>query len=115
MNNLRYLVCLGLVLIWAQIASAENTSAALERARGAELAAAVGHYARARSLLLAAVREFDRGMQMADPQALLNTKEWRTTLIDRAHDLEKILDPQPVITEKGVRFEPDPRLSGGQK
>jgi|GEM_PF-2008761 len=82
----------------------------LERADEETQAAAIGHYARSRSLLLAALREFDYGYKIAKPDAILNSKAWRESVISRAEELEKILAPQPRITKSGVRFSPDNRL-----
>lgn len=82
----------------------------LENARGEQLANAVGHYARARSLIQAAIREFDKGYRLANPESLFDPHEWRHTLLDRAEELERVLDPQPRVTRGGVRFDPDPRL-----
>jgi hypothetical protein len=82
----------------------------LEQAKGEDLATAIGHYARARSMLLAAIREFDKGLKLANPQILLDVKEFRNTLIDRAEDLERVIAPQPKATRKGVQFAPDSRL-----
>jgi hypothetical protein len=84
----------------------------IEAAKGERLAAAVGHYARARSLILAAIREFDSGKRLATPDVLLDSAEWRSSLIDRATELEKVLDPQPRLTNGGVRYQPDTRLLG---
>ena len=82
----------------------------LERASGERLATAVGHYARARSLLIAAINEFDKGYKIANPDSVLDSKEWRVTLIDRAEELQRILDPQPRVTRGGVKYEADSRL-----
>jgi hypothetical protein len=71
---------------------------------------AVAHYARARSLIIAALREFDKGRKIASPSELLEPAQWRNTLIDRAEDLDRVLDPQPRATKGGIRFEADPRL-----
>ncbi len=84
----------------------------LERAKGEELATAVGHYARSRSLLAAAIREFDQGYRIANPEALLDVSQWRTSLLERASELDRILDPQPRATKGGVKFEADNRLLG---
>lgn len=84
---------------------------AIERAQGPKLSRAQGHYARARSLLLAAVREFDLATQEVNPDALIDSQEWRGMVVDRARDLEHVLDPQPRVSNgPGVRFEPDSRL-----
>jgi hypothetical protein len=93
-------------------AKAQTTSVKLEHAKGEKLATAVGHFARARSLLIAAVNEFDKGNKMVNPSALINTTEWRNSLIDRAEDLERVLDPQPRANRTGVAFSPDRRLIG---
>ncbi len=84
--------------------------AGIERASGEKLATAVGHYARARSLLIAAVREFDKGAKLANPNVLLDSQQWRSTLIDRTQELDRVLDPQPRASRTGVRFEADTRL-----
>ena len=83
---------------------------ALEAARGEDLAAALGHYAKARSLLVSAINEFDRGYKLARPDSLLDSREWRSDLISRAEDLEKVLAPQPRVSKGGVKFEADRRL-----
>jgi hypothetical protein len=85
----------------------ENT---LERATGEQLSSAVGHYARARALLVTAIREFDEGQKLADPRALIDAQRWRSTLLDRAEDLERVLDPQPRASKTGVKFTGDRRL-----
>ncbi len=85
-------------------------SLGLERATGERLATAVAHYSRARSLLIAAIAEFDKGYKTANPDALLVSKEWRATLIERAEELQKVIDPQPRVTRGGVKFSADTRL-----
>ena len=71
---------------------------------------AVAHFARARSLVIAALHEFDKGRKIASPSELLDPVQWRNTLIDRAEDLDRVLDPQPRATKGGIRFEADSRL-----
>lgn len=71
---------------------------------------AVAHYARARALLIAAINEFDTARKIARPDELLDPVKWRNTLVDRAEDLERVLDPQPRATRGGIRFSADPRL-----
>jgi len=84
----------------------------LEYASPADASAATGHYARSRTMLIAAINEFDKGYRIARPDALINSAAWRASLIDRAEELERLLDPQPRVTERGSRFSPDPRLMG---
>ena len=100
------------LLFIANPVAAEKETVSLKRAQGEELASAIGHYARARSLLIAAVREFDKGLKQANPDILIDSKEWRNSILDRAEDLEKVLSPQPHATERGVYFNPDSRLLG---
>ena len=71
---------------------------------------AIARYARARSLIIAALHEFDKARKIASPSELLDPVEWRNTLIDRAEDLDRVLDPQPRATKGGIKFEADPRL-----
>jgi hypothetical protein len=75
-----------------------------------ETARAIGHYTRARSLLLAALREFDAGTRVAELPTLIDPSGWRGTVAERAHELERVLDPQPRVTSGGVSFSPDRRL-----
>lgn len=89
---------------------AAEDSTGIERAKGERLATAIGHYARARSLLIAALREFDKGSTLANPSALLDDDKWRSGIITRAEDLERVLDPQPRKTRTGARYDADTRL-----
>lgn len=82
----------------------------LGRAGLDETTEAVAHFARARSLIIAALNEFDKGRKIASPSELLDPTQWRNTLIDRAEDLDRVLDPQPRATKGGIKFEADPRL-----
>lgn len=90
--------------------TSETKAMTLERASGEDLASAIGHYAKSRSLLLAAIREFDLGYKLARPDSLLNSKEWRNGVINKAQELERVLAPQPRVTHSGVKFEGDNRL-----
>jgi hypothetical protein len=89
---------------------AEARSKSLGAARPEVAAEAVAHYARSRALLVSALHEFDKGRKLAKPDELLDSAKWRNTLIDRAEDLERVLDPQPRVTKGGIKFEADSRL-----
>jgi len=91
-------------------ANAETVSKGLGGARPEVAAEAVAHYARSRALLVSALHEFDKGRKLARPDELIDSTKWRNTLIDRAEDLERVLDPQPRATKGGIKFEADPRL-----
>ncbi|MCO6432478.1 MAG: hypothetical protein J5J00_16615 [Deltaproteobacteria bacterium] len=92
------------------VPASSHAESSLGRVSGEQLASAVGHYARARSLLIEAIREFDRGHKIADPDALMDSKRWRATLLDRAKELERVLDPQPKASRSGIKFNADKRL-----
>jgi hypothetical protein len=91
-------------------AMADANSKGLGSARPEVAAEAVAHYARSRALLVSALHEFDKGRKLARPDELIDSTKWRNTLIDRAEDLERVLDPQPRATRGGIKFEADPRL-----
>ncbi len=82
----------------------------LGRATEEEAIEATAHYARARNLLITAIHEFDKARKIASPNELMDPVRWRNTLIDRAEDLDRVLDPQPRATKGGIKFEADPRL-----
>lgn len=82
----------------------------LGQATQEEAIEATAHYARARNLLITAIHEFDKARKIASPNELMDPVRWRNTLIDRAEDLDRVLDPQPRATKGGLKFEADPRL-----
>jgi hypothetical protein len=77
----------------------------LQSAKGEKLAIAMGHYARSRALLISALREFDKGYELVDPSALLDSEGWRQGVTMRAQELARVLDPQPRAARSGVRFD----------
>ncbi len=107
------IIILGLlttIIVSQSTALADAQGKTIGSARPEITAEAIAHYARSRALLVAAINEFDRGRKLAKPDELLDSRMWRTTLIDRAEDLERVLDPQPRATRGGIKFEADPRL-----
>lgn len=78
--------------------------------QGPQVSVAIGHYARARTYLIEALREFDKGKKISDPSPLLDTIDWRASVIEKAKDLEIILDPQGRETEGGVKYDAAPGL-----
>lgn len=110
------LLALLFVVNFAGFAAAEDVGsvakASLQSAKGEDLSEAMGHYGRARALLITAIREFDKGAAKASPEALLDVEAWRNSLIGRAKDLERVLDPQPRVSAGGVKYEADSRLLG---
>lgn len=106
-------VTLGFVIglsIQTQAFADESAIMARMGASGDRAATARGHYARSHAMLLEALREFDKGKKLASPEVILNSKEWRGTLISRAEELEKLMDPQPRVSKGGARYEGDSRL-----
>lgn len=108
------ITALSLVILLSIPAAGNAEAARLERAEGPQLAKAVGHYARARSLLLAAIREFDKGAKLANPSSLVDSEEWRDTVAARAKDLQRVLAPQPRASRDGIRYDADTRLLGDE-
>jgi len=96
------LVVVASMLFGAPVALAESGYAGPER-----MAAATGHYARARAMLVEALAEFDHAMSIASPDLLLDSEEWRLSVISRAEDLNRLLDPKPRVSRQGVRFSTD--------
>jgi|GEM_PF-1923881 len=76
--------------------------------------AAVGHYSRARALLVEALEEFEKGRTIARPDLLIDPDEWRLSIISRTEELNRVLDPKPRITRGGVRFKSSSTLIGGE-
>ena len=93
----------------------EIRSNGLEQAKGEQLATAIGHFGRARSLLIAAIQEFDEGCKFANPKVLLNVETWRNNIMDRTEDLDRVLAPQARVTKGGVQYQSDTRLLHGSK
>jgi hypothetical protein len=104
---------IGTALLLTAVVSLQSShadSVNLGQASQEESAEAVAHYARSRALLISAIHEFDQARKIAKPDELLDSTKWRNTLIDRAEDLERVLDPQPKATKGGIKFSADPRL-----
>jgi len=99
-------ICLSLLLLSAynNPASAQ-TFASVERHN-----IAIGHYARARALLVEALAEFEEGRHVAQPDLLLDTERWRSSVISRTEELNRLLDPQPRVTRSGVQFKANSAL-----
>lgn len=109
--NIRYLAVMALILaVGPQQGACDVERVSIGQASQEQAAEAVAHYARSRALLVAALNEFDQARKLARPDELLDPVKWRNTLIDRAEDLERVLDPQPRATKGGIRFAPDSRL-----
>lgn len=105
------ILILSLIFTVPLTSNAEKTDVAMLGTKNDEqLATAMGHFERARSLLIAAVQEFDRGLKLSNPSPLLKSSQWRNTVIDQAASLEKVLAPRPRTTESGIKFQADSRL-----
>jgi len=89
----------------AQFASARSAS---EYAGPERTQAAIGHYSRARTLLVEAMREFEAGRQIARPDLVLNAETWKAGVTARAEELGHIIAPQARETSGGVRFPESP-------
>ncbi|MBX7139290.1 MAG: hypothetical protein K1X83_15050 [Oligoflexia bacterium] len=93
-------------------AAADQAAVPLQKAQGENLSAAIGHFARSRSLIIAAINEFDQGLKLVNPDALMDAQAWRDSLAQRAKEIEHVLDPQPRASRGGVRYDADTRLLG---
>ena len=93
-----------------QEAAAESSYASPERRE-----AAVGHYSRARALLVEALREFEAGRKIARPDMLLDSEEWRISVVSRTEELNRVLDPKPRVSKSGVYFNANPLLLRREK
>ncbi|MCC6934033.1 MAG: hypothetical protein IT292_12415 [Deltaproteobacteria bacterium] len=91
----------------AEISISQQSTITGESERGS---AAIGHYARSRSLLVEALAEFELGRRLADPGLIIDTEQWRMTLVSRTEELNRILDPKPRVTRSGVRFKANSKL-----
>jgi hypothetical protein len=114
-SNLLLPSILLLLLSYNFTAIADNKVGGIEVAEGSRLSAAVGHYSRARQLLLSALKEFDSGVKVASPEVLINIKEWRDSINDRAEDLERVIAPQPRVTKDGITYPSEITIMGGSK
>ena len=87
------------VLSGVALAEGEAVFASPERSQ-----AAIGHYARARAMLVEALAEFEEARRVARPDMLLDPEEWRLSVISRTEELNRVLDPQPRVTRSGVKY-----------
>jgi hypothetical protein len=88
-----------------QASQAQPPAPAMGEYAGAERTqAAMGHYARARTLLVEAMREFDQGKEIARPDLILNSETWKSGVSARADELNHIISPQARETTGGTRF-----------
>lgn len=117
MKKLSIIALLTLTAIFAaaadesQVGGARGEKASYSsRADIENMAIAKGHYARSKALLIEAIREFDMGARRAKPDAVLNSKEWRASIVNRAEELDRFLDPQPRISGTGVKFKAEGAL-----
>jgi len=105
-----FLLASGSVLLIASHAKAETNYASEQRKN-----AALGHYARARSMLVEALAEFEQARKYARPDMLLDPEEWRLSVISRTEELNRLLDPRPRVTLDGVRFQANKLLIRREK
>jgi hypothetical protein len=114
------LFMISLFLIQTDKANTEPPGGLLERDREVyseqrektRINRAVVHYTRSRSLLLAAIDEFDKGRSLADPSLLLEGDEWRATIVEKAQEMERVIAPRAREATVGVALPADSRLIG---
>lgn len=103
----RTLLC-GVVAVTCQVAAfsvgASEAQAQQQYASKNRTSAALGHYARARAMLVEALAEFEQGRKYARPDMLLDPEEWRLSIVSRTEELNRVIDPRPRVTRAGVQF-----------
>lgn len=112
--------CSAFLLGLAAFASLNGVSASAQsndtllNANPQSMARGIGHFERARSLLLAAVREFDSGYKYVKPDQVIDSEAWRKSILTRAEEMESLLSPRPREAKVGSRFEPNSGLLGAR-
>jgi hypothetical protein len=94
-------------------AGSESSSSARSGKKSVELqdasserrSAAVGHYSRARTMLIEAIEEFEHARTIARPDLVLNGDDFRAGLIQKIDDLSKVIEPQANVARAGARFD----------
>jgi len=97
-------------LLFCSTFIAGNTAQAQEYASKERARAAAGYYARSRAMLVAALDEFEQGRKYARPDLLIDSEDWRLKLITLTEELNRVIDPKPLITRDGVVFRANPRM-----
>jgi hypothetical protein len=88
----------------ASTSTTQTASLGSEYAGPERTQAAIGHYARARTLLVEAMKEFEAGREIARPDLILNAETWKAGVSARADELGHIISPQARETSGGARF-----------
>lgn len=89
-------------------------AAGSEVAGGERRSAALAHYARARTMLLESLAEFERARDIARPDLFIDSEQWRNNVINRAQDLDHVLNPRPREVAGGVQLSSQPTLIRGE-
>jgi len=76
---------------------------------------AIGHFARARALLIEALAEFEKGKAISDPSLIIDTERWRGSIVLRAEELNRVVAPKPRITRQGISYGANSQLTGFDK
>jgi hypothetical protein len=72
--------------------------------------AAVGHYARARTMCVESLQEFEAGRKYARPDLLIDSEQWRLNMVSLCEQLNRVIDPKVKIDRGGIRVSASPRL-----
>jgi len=111
-------------LAYDQSSSSDHSSrsdsklVSIENASPERRAAALGHYSRAKTMLLDALDEFARAEQIAQPNQVLISSAWRASVEMQSRDLDRIINPEARVSVSGARFEASNsgiRLPGARK
>lgn len=91
--------------------AAEQMNVAPKLASKERREAALAHYSRARSMLLESLAEFERARDIARPDLIIDSEAWRNTLVSRARELDRVLEPQARASASGARLDSAPSLT----
>lgn len=105
---IRYISYLFLLALF--IPSSVYAEQSLTSANPQELARGIGHYQKAHSLLIAALREFDLGYKIVSTDKVLDSSAWRGSVLEKAKELEVLLAPKAREIKVGSRYNADTRL-----
>ena len=102
---------LGVFATFSILASVSQSTAEAQRYASKQRSnVAVGHYARARAMMVEALKEFEQGRRLARPDLLVDSEDFRLRLVSLTEELNRLVDPKPRVTRQGAVFRANPRM-----
>ena len=99
-------------LVFSPVAEAETSARYASKQRQV---AAAGYYARARTMLVEALSEFEQGRKYARPDVVIDSEEFRLTLISLTEQLNRLVEPRMRVSRDGLQVRANPRLIRREK